>query len=309
MRELSITMQESLYIDGGDYQLHLRHITKNKGGVPILMLHGSIENGLIFYTEKGKGLACYLAEQGYDVYVADLRGRGKSRPSIDANAHFGQSELISQDIPLMIDFISNKTNQAMHLVAHSWGGILVASCLARYPKYLSKVVSNTCFGSKRVITVKSIEKLFKMNLVWGYAAVKLANKQGFLDAKKYRIGSDNETKQSLQQSIAWVTPGEWVDPFDGFDYQQAAIQVTWPPTWHLTGINDKVLGHAQDVKRFIAESANSQAKFTLLAKKHGNALDYDHINILTHPRAVHDHFPRLVQWLKDTEQEFSKKVK
>ncbi len=303
MRELIIIMQESLYIDGGDYQLHLRHITKSSVGVPILMIHGSIENGLIFYTEKGKGLACYLAEQGYDVYVADLRGRGKSSPSIDANAHFGQFELISQDIPLMIDFIRNKTNQAMHLIAHSWGGVLVASCLARYPNYLTNILSNTCFGSKRVITVKSIEKFFKMNLVWGYAAVKLANKQGFLDAKKYRIGSDNETQQSLQQSIAWVSPSDWVDPHDGFDYQQAATKITWPPTWHLTGINDKVLGHAQDVQRFIVESSNSQAKFTLLAKQNGNALDYDHINILTHPKAIDDHFPRLVQWLKTTEQQ------
>jgi pimeloyl-ACP methyl ester carboxylesterase len=290
--------QESLYIDGDDYQLHLRHISKNPAGVPVLMIHGSIENGLIFYTEKGKGLACYLAEHGYDVYVADLRGRGKSTPSISANSHFGQSELITQDIPLMIDFISNKTNQAMHLVAHSWGGVLVASCLARFPQYLSKVLSNTCFGSKRVITVKSIEKFFKMDLVWAFVSVKLANKHGFLDAKKYRIGSDNETKKSLQQSIAWVTLGDWVDPHDGFDYQQASTQLTWPPSWHLTGINDKVLGHPQDVKRFIAESANSQAKFSLLAKQHGNALDYDHINILTHPQAVHDHFPQLVQWLK-----------
>ena len=80
--------QESIFIANDGQQLHLRHIWTKPGGVPIFMLHGLIENGLIFYTEKGKGLACYLAEQGFDVYVADLRGRGKSTPMIDHRSSF-----------------------------------------------------------------------------------------------------------------------------------------------------------------------------------------------------------------------------
>ena len=57
----------------------------------------------IFYTEKGKGLGCYLAEQGFDVYVLDLRGRGKSTPLINAESDYGQHEAITHDIPLLID--------------------------------------------------------------------------------------------------------------------------------------------------------------------------------------------------------------
>jgi len=290
--------QESLFIQDGEHQLHLRHISKNSTGTPILMLHGAIENGLIFYTEKGKGLGCYLAEQGFDVYVADLRGRGKSTPIINANSDFGQYEAITRDIPLFLDHITNKTNKAMHIVAHSWGGVLMASCLARYPERLSQVLSNTCFGTKRRVTVKSIEKFLKVNMFWNNLAPKLAKKKGFLDAKKYGVGSDNETKKSLEHSVAWVKKGNWVDPHDDFDYQQATKDLLWPPSWHLTGVKDRVLGHAQDVQRFIDESNNHQATFTLLSKKNGNAHDYDHINILTHPQAVTDHFPLLAQWLK-----------
>ena len=82
----AVIHQESLFIQDDGYQLHLRHISKNSAGTPILMLHGAIENGLIFYTEKGKGLACYLAAQGFDVYVADLRGRGQSTPIINPDS-------------------------------------------------------------------------------------------------------------------------------------------------------------------------------------------------------------------------------
>ena len=256
-----------------------------------------MENGHIFYTKKGKGLACHLAEQGFDVYVADFRGRGKSTPIINDKSDFGQFEAITQDIPMFLDYIMQKTNKAMHLVSHSWGGVLLASCLARYPERLSQVLSNTCFGTKRSVSVKSVEKFLKVNVFWNNFAIKLANKKGFLDAKRYGIGSDNETKKSLIQSVAWVKKGAWIDPHDRFNYEEAAKNISWPPSWHFTGVKDKVLGHEQDVKAFIVESSNQHAKFNLLAKKNGNALDYDHINILTHPQAVTDHFPLLVEWL------------
>jgi len=288
--------QESLFLSQGKHQLHLRHVWKNKGGSPVFMIHGVIENGLIFYTKKGKGLACYLAEQGFDVYVADMRGRGESTPKINKYADYGQFETITQDIPRFINYIIEETQQKVHLVAHSWGGVLLASALARTPELIKNIRSKTCFGTKRMVTVKSLEKLFKINIVWNNLAIKLANKRGFLDAKGYGMGSDNETKKSLADSIVWTKKGCWHDPRDGFDYFQAAKLIDWPPTWHFTGSKDKVLGHATDVNIFIKEY-NPKAKFTLLSKPSGNMHNYDHINILTHPDAINDHFPLLVDWL------------
>ena len=292
--------QESIFITEGDEQLHLRHIWQRKGGVPIFMLHGLIENGFIFYTEKGKGLACYLAEQGFDVYVADLRGRGKSKPAISANSAFGQFEAITRDIPLFLEKIQQLNPQKIHLIAHSWGGVLMSSFLARYPQWLDKVHSKTCFASKRVVTANTFEAYFKMAFMWRYIAPIVAKKNGYFDAKKYRFGSDSETKQSLKESITWVIPGnKWHDLVDGFNYHTAAQNVTWPPTWHLTGVCDYALGHQQDVKLFIDECNNHNAKFTVLSKKAGDKVNYDHINILTHPQAVNDHFPKLALWLKE----------
>jgi pimeloyl-ACP methyl ester carboxylesterase len=290
--------QESLFITQGINQLHLRHIWKVPNGVPIFMLHGAIENGRIFYTQTGKGLACYLAEQGFDVYVADLRGRGQSTPKIDAKSTHGQLEAITEDIPAFLEYIVERSQQKVHLIAHSWGGVLLASCLVRYPDILAQVRSQTCFGTKRRVTVKSVEKLLKVNLFWNKVAPKVAKYQGFLDAKKHGFGADNETKKSLEQSIAWVKPGAWIDPEDNFNYQQAAENINWPPTWHFTGVNDRVLGHQQDVKLFINESSNHRAKFSVLSKSAGYGLDYDHINILTHKHAVADHFPELASWLE-----------
>ncbi|WP_211183356.1 hypothetical protein [Thalassotalea sp. Y01] len=178
------------------------------------------------------------------------------------------------------------------------GGVLLASLLIRHPHYLDKVRSNVCFGTKRSIYRRSFEKWFKVNLVWNRFAPMMAKRHGFFDAKRLGIGADSESKMSLDECIAWVNKGSWIDPRDGFDYGSAAEHTRWPPTWHLTGIKDLVLGYRGDVQRFIDECRNENAKFSLLSKQNGNMVDYDHNDILTHRLAVDDHFPMLLNWLK-----------
>ena len=78
--------------------------------------------------------------------------------------------------------------------------------------------------------------------------------------------------------MAWMNPGKWQDPTDNFKYFQYTKEVNWPPTWHLTGVKDDLLGHINDIKTFIKETNNTEAKLTLLGKVDGAKVDYDHIN-------------------------------
>lgn len=289
--------QESLFIQDKEHQLHLRHIYKEEQGIPVLLLHGVIENGKIFYTESGKGLACFLAKQGFDVYVADFRGKGLSKPNLSESAEHGQWEAINRDIPLFIDAIRARTPQKIHVICHSWGGILFSSFLARNPERVNDIGRNICFGTKRSIHQKSINKWWKVDLLWNKLGPFLAKRNNYLNAVKLKFGADNESYLFLKQSIEWVKPLPWIDPQDSFDYKSAAEKLNWPETWHITGVNDLLLGHINDVKTFVAES-NPQAEVSLLAKEFGNTLNYDHINILTHEAAVTDHFPKVADWLK-----------
>ncbi len=103
------------------------------------MVHGAIENGRIFYTESGKGLACFLARHGYQVYVADLRGRGLSTPAIAEQAEHGQHELITEDMPALHRWIAARhAGFKLHWMAHSWGGVIMASTLVRFPSWRSR---------------------------------------------------------------------------------------------------------------------------------------------------------------------------
>ncbi|WP_144394676.1 alpha/beta fold hydrolase [Pleionea sediminis] len=289
--------QESLFVPVADHQLHLRHIWRDNGGAPVLMLHGAIENGKIFYTESNKGLGSFLARQGLDVFVADFRGRGQSQPSLYESQNHGQYHSITEDIPALIEFIHQQTNQPVHIVCHSWGGVLAASTMVRFPELRSKIKSYLCFGTKRQITVWNFERLLKISLIWKRFSPWIAKRKGYLDAKKLKIGSDGETLDTLKEGVSWVKIGPWQDPVDSFDYESAAKHYDWPPTWHITGLKDKALGHEKDVKVFMAECHNPDADFSLLSKATGNHVDYDHINILTHPKSEMDHFPKVAAWL------------
>ena len=124
--------QKSLFIQVPNSQdrLHLKRIFNNPQGVPVFMMHGSIENGKIFYSQSLKGLAPYLAQRGFDVFIADLRGKGESTPPVSRKSTYNQTTTLKEDIPLFLSKIRQiKGCQPMHWLAHSWGGVLLLSYL------------------------------------------------------------------------------------------------------------------------------------------------------------------------------------
>lgn len=295
-------LQESIYIPlaKGPDELHLRRIYADPAGVPVFLLHGSIENGRIFYSESGKGLAPYLAAAGFDVYVGDLRGRGQSRPPIGKHSRYGQTEAIVEDLPAFLAEIHKRRGRLpAHWIAHSWGGVLLMAFYARFPEWREGLESLICFGTKRRISVFNLEKFLKIDLFWNFAAPILSRFYGYLPMIEWKMGSDNETISSLRQNRAWVEPGSpWIDPKDGFDYGKAILAASPPPTLHFAGPKDHYLGHPRDIQDFIAETQPRALEYHLLGRKEGHRHDYGHIDMLTHPDAPGDHFPKAVDWLK-----------
>ena len=279
--------------------LNLQRFSGAAPGPPVLMLHGAIENGRIFFSESGKGLAPYLARYGFDVFVADLRGHGKSTPPINRTSRFGQTEAIIEDIPACIEAVRRLCGRApQQWIAHSWGGVLFTSVLARFPEYTNLVESLVYFGSKRTIRVWNIHRILKVELVWKRVCPLACRIAGYLPARQLRIGSDSETTKSYRQSAAWVRNDAWVDSDDGFDYGAAVKKVSLPPIWYIAAEKDHALGHPRDVRDFMESAGKQESRYTLLSRKNGNLHDYDHINILTHPDAVDDHFPQVLEWLR-----------
>lgn len=281
--------------------LHLQHIhdpTQPSKGT-VFFLHGVIENGRIFYSKKNKGLAPFLASQGYDCYVADLRGRGESKPAINALSNYGQTEAIKEDIPHFLEKIKQLTGSYPdYWIGHSWGGVLLNSYLARNPNMIESIKACAYFGTKRSLFNRHPSRFFQANILWYFLAPKLSKKHGYLPAKKLKWGSDSETRKSLRQSIEWAKPSSWVDSDDHFDYAAALKEAYLPPTLHIAGVKDKALAQPIDIKEFMKESGKGIQKISVYGQKHGHKHNYGHIDMLTHKHAQHDQFQDVISWFE-----------
>ena len=268
------------------------------------MVHGAVENGRIFYSNSGKGLAPYLQAKGLDVYVLDLRGRGQSRPKIDRRAVHGQHESITVDLPAASAWIAQRRPDAPQFwISHSWGGVLQMSAMMRDPLLMRRVAGLVHFGVKRAIRVWSWKRFFQVELGWKRLAVWISAVVGYLPADRLGYGSDVETRASLRASNAWIGRGAWVDRRDGFDYFAAAQRQkqNLPPSLWLTGSADSLLGHREDVLRFMHECGVNESSFVCVGQAYGALRDYGHNDLLTHADAPQDHFPRVLAWILDQE--------
>lgn len=264
---------------------------------PVLLIHGSIENGKIFYSRSGKGFAPFLARAGFDVFVADLRGKGDSRPSVSRGFKASQTDTITREIPFLVNQVLNISGaDSLHFCAHSWGGVLLLSSYALHYKDW-KVKSMVFFGTKRRIGIFNVNRFKTIDLGWSLFGTLITGLFGYLPAKKLKMGSENEPNLFYFQVNRWVYSKKWTDPETGTDYGSILRSIKLPPIYLFTGKNDKLLGHPEDVKRLAAEIGRPEA-VRILSRAKGYRHDYNHINILTHPDAVYDHFQEVKKLLE-----------
>lgn len=301
-RELN---QESLWImlDNGLDRLHLKRIclaSSPKNSTPLFLLHGSVSSGRVFYSHSMKGLAPFLARQGFDVYVADLSGRGQSEPCVTRQSNRTQQQIITEEIPAFLQKIRELRGQntSIHALAHSWGGVLLTAYLARFPA--AQFGSMVFLGSKRHVSVFNRQRLFGLDLLWGVVGSLYTRCYGYLPAKKLKLGSDDEPAAVYRDCKKWVySQHKWQDASDGFDYLAALKhRQNLPPTLHLAGQNDTFLGHPTDVQKLMHDMHNPADQFILLSQVNGFRHDYDHLSMCTAADAVDDHFPLIAQWIR-----------
>lgn len=102
-------------------------LQKTRGAV--VLVHGFGQNRYTWHTSR-RSFANYLADQGFDVFNADLRGHGRSR-SFGAPRPKVLDEYIRRDMP---SFVSEAKKLSGHdrvfLIGHSMGGLISYSAAA-----------------------------------------------------------------------------------------------------------------------------------------------------------------------------------
>jgi predicted alpha/beta hydrolase len=283
-------------------QLHLRRIRRADAidAQPVLMLHGAAEDGHIFYSHSGRGLACYLARNGFDVFVADQRGKGKSWPAIQQHSDFGFHELITEDIPALGAAVARESGgREQTWVTHSLGGPLAAAAIARAGAEALGVRQLVHFAARRQVSAQGWRRRLLLDLLWGRIGGIAVAFEGYLPSNRLGLGTARESARCFADGVAWSRDDRWLDPEDDYDYGEALRRHGWLRSLYFASSTDRAFGAHEDVRDFMHELGRHDGRLLVLGRAEGNLHDYSHTGMLLHPDAELDHFPALLDWLRE----------
>ncbi|KAL6260003.1 hypothetical protein P5V15_009910 [Pogonomyrmex californicus] len=101
----------------------------------------------------GKDLAFLLADQGYDVWLGNVRGNSYCRSHIQMSPQnrdfwqFSYHEIGTRDLPVMIDYVLSYTKRkTLHYIGHSMGTTVLFVLLSMRPEYNAKIKLGICLA-------------------------------------------------------------------------------------------------------------------------------------------------------------------
>ena len=101
------------------------------GGEVVLLLHGFPQ-----FWYSWRKLIPVLAEAGYRVVAADLRGYGRSDKPAGVESY--GLDLLVADVVALLDGLG--VSRAGAVVGHDWGGVIAWTLAARHPERLARLV-------------------------------------------------------------------------------------------------------------------------------------------------------------------------
>ncbi|KAF5814569.1 putative triacylglycerol lipase [Helianthus annuus] len=138
------TCEEHKVTTEDGYILSMQHIPKAHNGTkadkpPVLLQHGllMVDGGTWVLNAPDESLGFILADNGFDVWIANTRGTNYSRghtslcPSDPAYWERSWDELVTYDLPASIQFVRDQTGQNLHYVGHSLGTLIAFSAFSK----------------------------------------------------------------------------------------------------------------------------------------------------------------------------------
>ncbi|KAI3702605.1 hypothetical protein L6452_28351 [Arctium lappa] len=137
------TCEEHKVTTKDGYILSMQRIPMGRGGKkadkpPVLLQHGVlVDGGTWVLNTPDESLGFILADDGFDVWIANTRGTNFSRghtslsPSDPEYWEWSWDELVAFDLPASIQYVHDQTGQNLHYVGHSLGTLIAFSAFSK----------------------------------------------------------------------------------------------------------------------------------------------------------------------------------
>lgn len=249
-----------------------------------LLLHAMMVDGRSMDRPPGAGLASTLAQAGFEVHIADFRGRGLSGPTVREGADWSYDDLVLRDVPALVDEVRERSPGPLWLVGHSLGGHVAmaaagvgASTIAPDGHVLlgANVWMPSLEGGRR----RRLQKHIAMGCFGG-----LSSALGYFPARSMGWGPVDEAATYVADLHRFWSEDCWASADGRHDYL-ACLSYVQGPVLSVVGARDRLFSHVEGARAFIEHLGPGRAEFWYVAQRsYGLPSAPDHMGLVTDRR-------------------------
>jgi len=317
--------------DGWRLALYRFPMRRSAHRTPVVLCHGMSSNRWDMDGPGRVSMARFLQRYGYDVWVVELRGAGRStRPTWWNGKSFNWTfeDYVQHDAPAILRTVLRETGaRHVHWVGHSMGG-MIAYALLMSPMH-KKITSAVTLGSPTMSNVghplidfgvpyRGLLRWLSGRIPIGTAArfaapfaplatrflndtiAELGWHPGNADLPLLRTlmltAVDDLPASLLREFARWYETKAMSDRYAMFDFTEHLERVT-TPIMIIAGSKDG-LTPARDLERVYERVASPDKAFRVIGKANGFAHDYSHADLVLGLHAPDDVYPVVLEWLE-----------
>jgi polyhydroxyalkanoate synthase len=295
----------------------------------VLLVPGFGQNRFLFDL-PARSFARYLAHNGLDAYVLELRGHGRSRTRGGPYAR-SMADYADLDLPAAIRAVRERGADDILLVGHSMGGV---TCMAACPGLLATVrgvviiaspthfgrgavalrwlsaaattllrASRAARGGPRALPTELMGGWFREHLslfdaplpwpvhIWVPGQIERELLRAYLEA-----GFDREATGVFEDLARWARHGSF-DRAPGRECIRERLRSFPAPIWFVAGKQDLLV--PPDSIRPGYEITRAPRKDWALFGETSHRGRYGHVDLLLGRHAPHEVWPRILGWLRE----------
>ena len=320
--ELNVTTQ-----DGWKLKAY-HHVNQHSKFSPILVFHAM---SLSAYSMNGNeglpSIGVWLSLKGFDVWVCECRGVGKSfHKDKRKRKEWTFDEHLNYDVPAFLDSIQKETNKnKFHWIGHSMGGHLLLAhlCVTNDNRIQSGVIAGSGFevsdsidkyaGHTKLLNVLQI-KIIPLKLIsrlsrpllkmipdnYGYFSKKLTGYRNCLTIMK---DIHDIPTSLLKYAFNCYRKGGLRNSDGKVIYSEKAKEINIPLLF-ISGNMDLawIPQVIQDNIKFFSSGITKALPF---GKEYGHIDNYGHVDIMMGKNSEKEVFPEILNWLMEKEKKYS----
>jgi predicted alpha/beta hydrolase len=306
-----------------DDDWHLKtyhHPCTDSKNLPVIIFHAL---SLSAYSLNGNdgipSIANWLSQNGYDVWVCECRGVGKSyHKDFKTKREWTFDDQLKYDVPAFINFIKNFTKvEKLHWIGHSMGGHLLLAYLSitENAPIQSGIIAGAGFEipdcDKKPDLVLQLLQLFKMKRLPLRPVARISIPFLWLIPDQQSLFSKKITGYSVSKAIMRDVHSIPVTLFkyalDCFRkgglrstdqqliYSSRSKDITTPLLF--ISADKDVAWTPSVITENLKLFSNGNAEMLALGKKYGHSEHYGHVDILMGKNAEKEVYPEILKWL------------